>query len=344
MNVSAPLTLLCPWSSTLLALVIVLAPAEARRAQGSSLSATEKQAVEIEKLREEVAHLRAVNAAVGPVTHWLSIWAPLAAAGVAAWAAWKVNGTINRVNQSKLAQEKELARERHLLDVSKELGSSAVGVRSAAVATLVQRLKSLNRIVALDLSATGDEPVRTELQTRRSELELDRARDRDELATIVAVLINATKHEDDENLHKFIADGLAEGLGARSANLAVDDSSRSRLADHDFQGARLTNAWWRGIDARGADFYRADLTRAGMAHARLQRAVFKLAKLERAVLRAADLSHANLANANLRNSDLSGADFSNADLSGADLTDAKVDGAKFDRARLDGVIGLERST
>jgi hypothetical protein len=313
-------------------------PAKRQVEASASPTQTQRQLVEIEKLREEVAQLRATNLALGPKTRWLSVWVPVASAAIAAAIAWRLNGTINRVQQSKLQQEKELARERHLLDVAKELGNPAVGVRSAAVATLVQRLKRLSR--EIDQHDSAHEALALD-GAKQQRLEAERARDRDEHASIVSVLIQASKHEASEEIHKYLADGLAEALGARpGAQLWDPERLESPLKAHDFQGAQLTNAWWKEIDARGVDFYRAKLTRAGLSNARFEGAMLRFADLRKAVLRNAHLAGANLSGADLRDAILDGADLTKANLEDADLTGARMQNVRLEGAKLSRAKGL----
>jgi Pentapeptide repeats (8 copies) len=93
------------------------------------------------------------------------------------------------------------------------------------------------------------------------------------------------------------------------------------------EGARLENAWWKRVDARGVDFYKASLVRAGL----------RQAFLSGAVLKKADLSNATLVDAQLDGADLTDADLRGANLRGANLAGAILKGAKLDRAILEGV-------
>ena len=292
-----------------------------------------KLEAEISKLKAEVAGLIATNQALGPVSRWGAVWVPFFSAAVAAMVALLLNTTINRAQTARLAQErtfandrhdidietllqeKQIANERHLLDVAKELGNEAVGVRAAAIATLVQRLRRTRHLLA----EASNQPsgVQTHKLLDRTALEEDRR-------MIVGLLIQASKHEEDEAAQKYIGDGIGEALGALDAS---DGKARSPLSEHDFQGVRFTNVWWKGIDARGVDFYGATLKRAGLRDAKLQGAILKNANLRGATLIGAHLDKA----------DLSGADLHGVRADSLDLTGTKVFGMRINASALNGM-------
>lgn len=305
---------------------------------------------ELSKLQEEVANLRATNAALGPISRFLAVWVPVISAGLAVMIAFLLNRTINSAQHDKLTQEKELAVERHLLDVSKELGNESVGVRAAAIATLVQRLTRIRRLLE---PLNGDKPNESERPSAWQRPFGAPNGDKrkagqctsllEEQATIVGLLIQASKHEDDESAQKYIGDGIASALGAMpSADEKADEKKNmtsegkaepSPLNTFDFQGARFTNVWWKGINANGVDFYGAMLPRAGLRAAILNRAILKNANLT-----GATLARATLVKANLSGADLTGADLRGAKLQGTDFTNAILKGARFDATDLSEAI------
>jgi len=277
-----------------------------------------KTKLEIDKLAEEVRELRATSLAIGRSTKLWTAW--LAAGGGAATTLLvAVAGLLlNRTQGRRLKQEAEFAREKHFLELFRSLGDSSARVRLGAMGVLIERIARLHR--------EGDH--------KRQQRRLARAED---LPTLVGVLLNATKREEDEVLQKYVADGLAKALGAIQAKDPAQEGA-SPLAAYDFQGAKLTNAWWARVDAREVDFYKAVLVRAGMKNAFLDRAILKFADLTKAVLMGARLEKANLAGATLAEADLSEANLKKANLGGADLKGAKLDGAKLDGTRFEGAI------
>lgn len=312
----------------------------------------EKLQEEVRKLRNEARGLEDTNEALGRTTRWLTAW--MAALGgilgvlatlVIAVAGFRINRTQRELGEErhalesrKIEQERLLGREKHMLEVFNALGSEEPRIRIGAVAVLVQRLQRIRELQA-DPRVTGV-------------VEEERAEQMSELPTIVSVLISVTKHEQKEEIQKYIADGLANSLGAIVPAGESPTAEKSPLARYDFQGAKLQNAWWKGIDARGVDFYEACLARAGLRNALLQGAVLKGADLSGATLSGARLDGADLQNsrlagaklagaklvgARLMGADLTDADLSGADLTGADLTGALLAGVKLDRAVLRGV-------
>jgi uncharacterized protein YjbI with pentapeptide repeats len=330
---------------------------DANAIPNASSTDEQKRALELYKLEQEVESLRISNEALSRRDKWLTTW--LTAIGgilvggfipiLVLILTHNLNRTLNETQKQKLEQERKLGREEQLLKVFNDLGDDKPTVRIGAIAVLVQRMRTLS-----------------ELKDKADKEE------KEDLRTIVSVLISASKHESEENIQKYIADGLAEGLNARLHNVGDTTAKalpqKSPLEGYDFQGAQLQNAWWYGIDARGVDFYKANLGRAGLRNAVLRGAVLKNANLTGATLSDADLSTlktndaaandrktdlqgaqlfraklvktklsgAKLGGANLGKANLTEAKLDGADLSEADLTGANLTGAIFDQTKLDG--------
>ncbi len=295
--------------------------------------ALEKLKEEISKLREETSSLKITNDAIGNRTKLFTTW--LSAAGGAAATlligviTFLLNRSFNRTQNAKLqqdlklskdkhdletrklAQDKQLAREKHLLDLFRELNSDKPRVRIGVIAVLMQRLKTIRG----DGNTSEAESVQ-------------------EFDTIARVLISVTKHEEEPEIQKYIADGLAEALGAIVPEGHLP-GKESPLKKYDLQGAKLDNAWWRRVDARGVDFNKASFSGAGLREAFFNEAVLRKANLSRAKLVRADLSNTNLSEADLTNADLSEANLEGADLRGAILKGTIMKRAKYAAAKID---------
>ena len=294
----------------------------------------EKLEHENRKLQLEADALQTSNEALGKKTKLLTTW--LTAAGgtvvtlLLAVAGLFLNRTQRRklrqdlslgqqkhdLESRKMQQEKEFARENHLLELFRDLGADKPEIRVGAVAVLVQRLKKLHLSTSID---HDDE--------------------KQEFSTIVSVLISVTKHENEHEIQKYIADGLANSLRAFVPKDATPkEGTWSPLKAYDFQGARFYSAWWKRIDARGVDFYGAHLIRAGLREAFLSGSVLKRADLSEATLEKAQLTNANLQGTILRKAKLAGADLTDADLTGADLTGADLRNVIMTKAKIQGAI------
>ncbi len=244
----------------------------------------------------------------------------------------------HELQSRKLTEEIRISRSEHDFKLFEALGSHEPRIRLGAASELGQRVHELNERSS---SSSISEQERNSCERERM--------------TIVSVLIAVTKHENNEELQKHIADLIVEVLKAHTKTSAKEPNSP--LAKFDFQAARLTNAWWKGVDARGSDFYKACLVRAGLANSQLSKAIFKNADLREATLREADAEEvnfegadmsdikaqrANLKHAVLKNANLKNANLSHANLEGADLREATVAGADFSgvqmrKAKLQGV-------
>jgi uncharacterized protein YjbI with pentapeptide repeats len=268
---------------------------------------------ETSKLREETTSLRITNESISAATKWWTTWLTAMGGIIIALLVPIVAAWLNRTQKTKLLQDKEHARESHNLELFRDLGNDEPRIRIGAVAVLVQKLDKM-----IEDEKNGD-------------YEDGDIRD---LPMIVSVLISATKHEDKEEIQKYIADGLATALGA-IVEAGKKPEGESPLKPYDFQGARLQNAWWKRIDARGVDFYKANLSRAGLREAFLSKAVLKHSTLTEAVLIKAHLDEASLQRAQLQKAKFNDAILNGADLSEADLREANLDGADLSGANLE---------
>lgn len=214
---------------------------------------------------------------------------------------------FNFIQIAKMRQDKKFDREKQLLEVFRELGSSDPRRRIGAASILLQRLDKIPN------------PKKKDKRTKRRKEEIY------EFFSIMSVLIAETKHEEKEETQKYIADGIVDALDARiPEDMASPTTDESPLKDYDFQGTNLHNAWWKRIDARGVDFYEANLERASLREAFLSKAILKKTDLTKAVLEEANLELVNLQEAKLAGANLRGANLSEAFLEGANLQDANL--------------------
>jgi uncharacterized protein YjbI with pentapeptide repeats len=261
---------------------------------------TRKLENEVRKLQEEITGLQNANATPGRVLTWIQA---IGFGTVGALIAGLAGLGLHSLRKQQLQQDIDISRSEHNLKLFEALGSAEPRIRVGAVSELAQRARTAGAV---------------------------------ERQTILRVLIGVTKHEDGEELQKHIADAIVEVVAACNANL---ETPAVKLSDFNFQGARLTNAWWKGVDARDTDFYRAQLARAGLAESNLQGAVFKNSDLSEATLRKANARGANFEGANMTRVKgdgicLEGANLKGAILVGADLRNADVKGADFSKANL----------
>lgn len=228
---------------------------------------------------------------------------------------------FNFTQIAKMRQDRKFDREKQLLEVFRELGSSDPRIRIGAAAILLQRLDKIPN------------------PKKKDKIRKKRKEEIYEFFSIMSVLIAETKHEEKENVQKFIADGIASALVAIiPEGKKSPDNEESPLKGYDFQGSTLHNAWWRRIDARGVDFYEASLERASLREAFLSEAILKKANLEMAVLEDADLR-----NTNLQESRLKGAKMARANLKGANLCDACLENANLMGAHI-GKIAISKES
>jgi hypothetical protein len=285
-----------------------------------------KLKAELDKLKAEADGLRISNEALGAWTKFLTAWLAAIGSIIAGLLIWLLGRSLNKTQKEKLEQEMEIeagrfkqGHEKHNLEVFQALGNEEPRVRVGAVAVLVQRIAAL-------------QAKQTSTPAEKEERDM-----------LVSVLVSGTKYEDEVEVQKYIADGLADSLQAIVPSGQKPTSAVSPLKSYDFQGAKLGNAWWKRIDARGVDFYKAHLARAGLREAFLSDAVLKDADLTDATLVKAQLDGANLqgaqlTEARLKGANLKGANLKEANLDRADLSDAELDAADLSNATFNGTI------
>jgi hypothetical protein len=281
---------------------------------------------EVQKLQEEVQSLKNANDGLGRFLPWFQALGLGALVGAILTVA---GANLSRLQNRKLKQDEKFATDDHYLETQKLKQEMDIG-------------RGQHNLKLFEALGSPEPRIRLGAVSALSQ----RAREAPEdLQTILRVLIGVTKHEDNRDLQKHIADAIVDVLGACKPDLPV-----SPLKQFNFQGARLTNAWWKEVDARGADFYRAQLPRAGLANGRLDDAVFKNADLTGATLRDAQARRASFEGANMtrvkaEGIDLEGADLRNAIVTGADFSRAKFRGAKLRGVDLNSAItdGADRT-
>jgi len=219
------------------------------------------------------------------------------------------------IGRAQRNQERELAREKHTVDLVRDLGGSNLPLRIGAMTLLFDRIANVAK-----------EPKRS----RRERLIREQGR---LLQAIISIAKEATI---DRDLAKMIGDEVVKLLNAQF-RAGLHPSARSVSPLHTFRGERLDfqkvrfpDVYWYRVDGRGIDFYGADFTKAGLREAFLHKTVFYGACLKECVLRDADLSEANLQEANLEGADLRGADLKGANLAKANLTRANLKNARAD--------------
>ena len=249
------------------------------------------------------------------------------------------------VETGKMAQEKELTREAHNIELFKGLASPMARLQLAAAAALLQRIFAEPKI------ASDGSPEANERKTiidvlvaviKEAPMPDGGASETPEERTPPVPAIEKKSNPDGGELArmlepralaKYIGDNIVKALRAVVAEGdQPTDRRRSPLDDWDtdWQKAQLVNVWWKGVDARGVDFFRANFDTASLREAFLCETIFYEASLRWTVLRNADLSRANLNGAKLQGADLRGANLIGADLTGANLSEAKLDGIRFD--------------
>jgi uncharacterized protein YjbI with pentapeptide repeats len=315
-----------------------------------------KLKIEIFKIKEESDVLKSKNEAPDRNIRWLTVWFTAIGSILIAIFGFFINRTIKRTQRKKIEQDKRLGREKHMLEVFRELGADDPRIRIGAAAILIQRLEGMREKINKKRNMTLIQRIKRFFRKKDEEAI-------HEFQTIMNVLLAVTKHEEKVEIQKYIADGIALALDA----IVPDDDKRpkkseSPLKQYDFQGTKLCDAYWRRIDAREIDFFKASLIQTGLREAYLYKAVFMEADLTMAILKAADLESANLQNANLKGtslakanlrganlsranlvkSDLSKAKLMKADLSNVDLCTAIIDGADFRGAKFNKGTKLKR--
>ena len=277
---------------------------------GTPAETDTKSRLEESKLREEVKKLRLGNEVKTNWSEWLT-YATSAVGLAIAWATF----ILNRLQARKLQQELTINKRKHLLEVFEALGDTEPQVRMGAVAVLARWLREDGS--GLDEQENPSRDV-TPATSRSNADELREMRSR--RRTITSILVAVTKFEETEEIQKYIADNLVLARGAIvEDNETVCDDTTSPLKDDsfDFQGAKLTNAWWKRVDGRNVDFYAATLQRASLREGFLSEAIFSKGNLEHAVFENANLADARFKHANLRNSRMAGAHLAAARLDAA---------------------------
>ncbi len=151
---------------------------------------------------------------------------------------------------------------------------------------------------------------------------------RDELAAMIAALIESGKKESDPEIVRVRE--MDEQLAAVARQLGAETPPPTReqveamlregkpLVKQDLSRLDLTGLSLAGVDASGADFTEANL-------------------------RGVNLAGAKLAGARMHETDLTGADLSNAVLDDVDLVFAHLEGARFSGASLNRALFIQKS-
>lgn len=258
---------------------------------------------EFEKLNEEVRQLRTQNDAkessFGTLAAYAGAIGGLVSAAFTLVIAWLGYWIPQQFNSARI----QMLHQQHNLELFKHLASSQTRLQLAAAAALLQRIS------ALPPSPREGSPQASEQKAIF-----------DVLVAVIKEKPNAGEPAAAEvsTLSKYIGDNIIKALRATTAN--PDYTYASPLRRMDWQGAQLTNAFWKEVDARGVDFFGANFSSASLRGAHLRDAVLYQASLRGATLVGADL----------RGADLRGADLTGARLADADLTGAKLEGITYD--------------
>ena len=264
----------------------------------------EKLEREIEKLQAEIRSIQIDNQSVGPKTKWFSsvfgAIGGLAAAliGLLIWILGRsLTEKISLTQEAKLEQDKELSREKHNIELFQNLANDNPRIQLSSASVLLQRL--------YDFQAKEEREMISEAEKR-------------ERPTILQVLIAVTKEKETQPaILKLIGDNLVKSLGAVVPdNEEPNFNKPSSLKGIDFQKVRLTNVWWKRVDAREIDFFEAVLDNSGLSEAFLMKTVFLGTSLKYCVLRNAQLQEADLRKSNVIGANLQGANLNNAKLEG----------------------------
>ena len=266
-------------------------PSAVAQEEAKSLS-DDKTRLEIEKLRLERNQLEERSRWEGTPVGWFATYvgslASTALTVVVGFLGIFIPWRLNAARIQMMAQEKELAREEHNIELFRGLASPRPRLQLAAAAALLQRIF---------VQPSNMDNGSLEAKERK---------------TIVDVLVAVTKEKprpsagtstakpEVSELPKYIGDNIVKALHAvMKAKPASHSKSPLAHAGTDWQKVQLVEVWWEGVDARGIDFFQANFERAGLAGAHLHKTVFYQASLRGAVLRNADLREANLEEADL---------------------------------------------
>lgn len=203
-----------------------------------------------------------------------------------------------RLVRLQRAKERSERREAHIFQLIEQLSAVDSSRRGFAAAGLIAMIgENLEDVRALP----------TDMQKERKEDGTELAEHR-EAISMVATLFGRLRGEGlDEAEAKFIADELGKLLSRQGKR-----EKQIRFSDFNLQQIRARQAYWKGVNASGADFYRSDLTQVSFREAILNKTVFYETNLAGAVFIKASLVEANFQGANL-----SGANFKGADLTKA---------------------------
>lgn len=321
----------------LLALVLspALVPAGAAPGteRGAAPAGTGKEALEIEKLAEEVANLRLQNESLRSFWTKLSANAAFLAAVVALLGVFVTFGKqqaenrrqqeLDREQRDRDREQRERDREqrereeqrgidRKFASILADLGSEREAIQAGAAVSVVTFLK----------------PDYPQLHEQ-----------------IFAILLANLKIEHSEAVTQLLVTAFEKALRQKLALAQergepfVADFSRAALTQADLAGLDLSGvdlgfARLRLANLSGAVLFRARGYEANLEKARLSRANLNEARLRRAHLNEAYLHECNLVAADLKEAELRGAQFQQAKLQAAHLEGADISGARFEQANL----------
>ena len=258
---------------------------------------------EFEKLNEEVRQLRTQNDAketgFGTLAAYAGAIGGLVSAAFTLVVAWLGYWIPQQFNSARI----QMLHQQHNLELFKHLASSQTRLQLAAAAALLQRISALPPSPREGTPEAGEQKAIFDVLVAV-------IKEKPNAGEPAAVEVSA--------LSKYIGDNIVKAL--RATKEEPDYRHDSPLRQLDWQGAQLTNAFWKQVDARGVDFFEANFNSASLRGAHLRGAV----------LYQASLRGATLINANLQEADLRGADLTGARLTDADLTGAKLEGITYD--------------
>lgn len=157
--------------------------------------------------------------------------------------------------------------------------------------------------------------------------------------SVISALLKTDIGNDDPQLQKALADGLAYASDISGVDLQGADLTNSflgqksgdkevTLCELDFFNAKLIKASLKQANCSGAKFVQAEMMDSVLDQGDFQSADFRGAKLNRARFK-----KANLSNANFEGADLEKVNFSEANLQGANFKGCKLEGARFAGAK-----------
>jgi uncharacterized protein YjbI with pentapeptide repeats len=319
------------------ALVIVSLLALAANARPSSglgqdLSGMDRDALETEKLRQEVLALEQENVAGSSLANAILSLAPFVAVIVGVFGLF---ATVWRQLDERDQQRRQLAREtereelrrfdQNFATVVENLGSNNAALQASAVV-------SLTFLLTPEYARYHERVLLLALATAKSGIGYNDAVGRLFVGTIEKALrvrpATSKREPPDEvlNLSRVRLDFI---------NLSRLDLTGADIAFASLHHANLTEANLFRVRGYKVELADARLSRANLSEARLNSAIapnaqfhgtnLVSARLEKAVLTGAQFYQARLQEAHLEGADLTGAAFEAANLNNAYLTDAKLD-------------------